>query len=129
MTKQLDDDQFEWINGKQVLKDGARARVSLMDSNSLQRGVALNLHDGRGGAPGRRNGYAFSRDATMREEITRAYSSYDDAITGAWKNPTSVGENVEPDDLHRSVDDHAMTMDQIYAAADAALREQWRNPR
>ena len=147
-----DDDPFD-ENG--ILKDGARVRVSLMDAMTVRDHQRRPLvTDAQGGTSGlHRPGYRIAPN------ITRDHNHYDqrdaeDAV--AWRRD-AVGEGVEgsvctvqnaayPDDfgspghirmlngklvcvLDQPVKKDAMTMDQIYEAADAALREQWRTPR
>jgi hypothetical protein len=99
MTKRYDDDDdiFETTaSGKRILRDGARVRVSLTDAQTAR------LHDGRGGEPGHRPGFAIS-DAVVHDERQRAYEEYDQQLGDAWRKdaapfgayPLSAGEGSE----------------------------------
>jgi hypothetical protein len=77
--------------------------VSLMDAMSVrgQTGPVRHaqLHDGRGGAPGHRPGYAFSRDEYSKDETAVAYADYEKTTGDAWignkgSSITGAGENV-----------------------------------
>jgi hypothetical protein len=49
-----------------------------------------HLHDGKGGTPGRRNGFAFSSDAYAKDELAVAYSEYEDHLRQAYKGVADV---------------------------------------
>lgn len=118
-----DDDNFETTaDGRRILKDGGRARVSLMDSDPLQRSVALNLHDGRGNIPGHRPGFAFS-DASTREAIEKAHADYAAALTTAWQRDIDE-PGCTADQPQR---DATLTMDEVYAEYDRNLEQKYRS--
>jgi hypothetical protein len=90
--RHTDDDPLD-ENG--LLRDGARVRVSLFDATSVRNHRPL-LHDGRGGTPGRRPGFVFSRDAAGRGALEKAYSDYETHLCDAWKTKTHDAEEYAP---------------------------------
>ncbi len=89
-----DNDAFEWINGKKVLKDGARARVPLTMQDAmtpLQREIATEraqLTDSMGNRDEftfSRPGYRIIADAAARDALAAARQEYLDYITNAWR--------------------------------------------
>ncbi len=90
-----DDDDFELIDGRHVLKAGRRFRVpiSMMDSNQrVVRQHFSRLHDGLGGPAGCRPGFVFSDDASMSDARAQIRSDYIQQISDAWQTtPTGAG--------------------------------------
>jgi hypothetical protein len=74
MTK-YDDDVFELIDGKRVLKDRARLRVPMTARD--RRGVNPYLSDVQ---------RAVATDAATRDARARAYELYDQEVGQAWRN-------------------------------------------
>jgi hypothetical protein len=117
------------IDGRpvRVLKDGGRVRISMAMRDSMLRedrrssgrkrkydpqgreqgseeweeetDDAMLLHDGRGGRPGHRPGFAITSDAAVRSAKLRAYRDYDADLTSAWRHPTADGEGYDPEDI------------------------------
>jgi hypothetical protein len=85
------DDNFEWINGKRILKDHGRLRVPMYfrdgrinpNLTDVQRAVATNrpLID----CSGHRPGFAFVNDAATREARARMYALKDVEYENAWR--------------------------------------------
>jgi hypothetical protein len=95
-----DDDAFELIDGKRVLRDGKSMRVSLFDASvsrqqrDVARGAAdVRLHDGNGRPVGRRPGFVINDDvlAGTREARDAAYREADESARSAFKNLTGFG--------------------------------------
>jgi hypothetical protein len=102
---QLDDDDFEVVDGTEVLKSGRSIRVPLfqMDAavDDLQRSVMLDtiererarrfgLNDG---AALHRPGYRFNVSDEARDARAEAHAQYIDTLENAWRAPpTGAGE-------------------------------------
>jgi hypothetical protein len=105
-------------NESSMLRDGETRRIPLMmkDSTDARRGDMQRqfhrLHNGRGGTPGRRRGFAFS-DARS-DERERAYADYEKNIGEAWRRD-AVGAPSKPNAPRE------LTIDQIYAQYDRDL--------
>jgi hypothetical protein len=90
------DDNFEWINGKRILKDHGRLRVPMYfrdgrinpNLTDVQRAVATNrpLID----CSGHRPGFAFVNDAATREARARMYAMKDVEYENAWRGPNAT---------------------------------------
>lgn len=102
MTRYLDRDDdddadlFEVIDGKKVLRDGARWKVPLRMHDALQRDVARHnspqaarLHDGRGGPVGRKAGFLVN-DAVADEDCRQAYADYDNWLRNEYRKPPTI---------------------------------------
>ena len=93
---QRDDDNFEWINGKRVLKDHGRLRVPMFlrdgrinpNLTDVQRAVATHrpLID----CSGHRPGFALVNDAATREARSRMYALKDAEYENAWRGPNAT---------------------------------------
>jgi hypothetical protein len=83
-----DDEHFDVVDGKKVLKDGHRIRVSLMDAETAP-ACWHGVHDGHGRyhLVGHRPGFLVA-DATTRDN-RRAYADYERELTEAYKNPST----------------------------------------
>ncbi len=90
-----DDDAFEWINGKKVLKHGACARVPLTmrDAMTPLQGESATKRARLTDGAGNYSELAFSRpgwrllaDASgINDAREAAYAEYLDHITNAWR--------------------------------------------
>ena len=93
---QRDDDNFEWFNGKRILKDHGRLRVPMYfrdgrinpNLTDVQRAVATNrpVIDSSGHRPG----FAFVNDAATREARARMYALKDVEYENAWRGPNAT---------------------------------------
>jgi hypothetical protein len=93
---QRDDDNFEWIDGKRILKDHGRLRVPMLlrdgsvnpNLSAMQRSVATSrpLIDSSGHRPG----FAFVNDAATREARARMYALKDVEYENAWRGPNAT---------------------------------------
>jgi hypothetical protein len=147
------------------LRDGEIARVPMMLRDSLspvQRQIAA-LHDGKGGTPGRRNGFAFSRDVHAKDELAAAYMDHEEFLQNAYRGVADVegyaegsegsvctvkGESYPddfgapghvrrvdgelvcvPDSKAASGEDHATTMDRLYENYDRSLERAYLDAR
>ena len=100
---QRDDDNFEWINGKRILKDHGLLRVPMYfrdgrinpNLTDVQRAVATNrpLIDSSGHRPG----FAFVNDAATREARARMYALKDVEYENAWRGPNATCFKSTPD--------------------------------
>jgi hypothetical protein len=81
------------LDERGILKDGHRVRVSLMDAETARRPL---LHDGRGGTPGRRPGFALTRDDSGRDALEKAYADYETHLCDAYKTKTHDDEGYAP---------------------------------
>jgi hypothetical protein len=83
-----DDDDFEIINGKRVLKDQRRLRVSLFDAQRLREDPWRSpIHDGRSGQPnmvGHRPGFLLGDSNRRARE--QAYQDYENWATNRWRD-------------------------------------------
>ena len=66
-----------------ILKDGQVGRVRFRDAQSVR--THAQLHDGRGGVPGRRPGYAFDANPYVKDELAIAYAERDEYLRDGWK--------------------------------------------
>jgi hypothetical protein len=88
---QRDDDNFEWINGKRILKDHGHLRVPMHlrdgrvnpNLTDVQRAVAANRPSID--SSGRRPGFVFVDDAATREARARMYALKDLEYENAWR--------------------------------------------
>jgi hypothetical protein len=109
MTKRYDNDESH------ILRDGELVRVPLMMKDSWQRDMhersqqRLQLHDGRGGSPGNRPGFAFGDSVLNRDERESAYAAYERDLTAAYK----TGRRTCVPDQPATPD--AITMEEIFA--------------
>jgi hypothetical protein len=81
-----DDEAWEIVNGKRVLRDQHRIRVRLADAQRSRERAALT--DGRG-APhmiGHRPGYLISRDARQQDAKAQAYAAYERDLANRWRD-------------------------------------------
>ena len=85
-----DDDDNPALDENGLLRDGHSVRVSLMDAMSVRDQRPL-LHDGKGGVPGRRPGFAFNRDAYAKDELEVAYCEYEERLCDAWRHADAEG--------------------------------------
>lgn len=96
-----DDDDFELINGKPILRDGHSFRVPVRLMDGVQRqlrertGHGTQLHDGYGGSVGFRPGFVVPKDAANVDTRQRAYAAHCDALENAWRGdpPTGFGSH------------------------------------
>jgi hypothetical protein len=106
-----------------ILHDGQRVRVSMMMRDSTD-GSDLHkhptLHDGRGGKPGRRPGYALA-DRAGNDQRQAAYTEYEDGLTKAWRNDAAP-----PIQRREAYADQGLTIDEIYRRYDRELEEAWK---
>ena len=82
-----DDDDFEIINGKRVLKDGRTFRTSVTMLDSLQQSIAAHR-------PGFR--YADTDDDDAHQEAQDARDEYVTWLGGAHKTPVVNADTDEP---------------------------------
>jgi hypothetical protein len=97
MTQRLalpaDDDDYEIVNGKKIVKDGRHVRVPMHMMDGIQHGVAAHfgrVTDAAGGSEGLgRPGFRLNaaHDAAARR---RLYDQYDEDIGQQWKNPPQM---------------------------------------
>jgi hypothetical protein len=83
------DNDFQMVNGRPVLKDGARFHVPLKMLDSVQRQIHQHftrglLHDGFGGPVGFRPGFVILDDTALRDAREQARARYIEEITGAY---------------------------------------------
>jgi hypothetical protein len=81
-----EDEDFEIINGKRVLRDQHRIRVRLADAQHSR--ARASLTDGRG-APhmvGHRPGFIISRDARQQDAREQAYLDYQNWVGNRWRD-------------------------------------------
>jgi len=82
-----DDNAYDIINGKKVLKDGARVHVTLMDAERARRRARLTDAAGRSDPLAfSKPGYRLTADAGAYDERQAAYDAYLDYVTNAWKS-------------------------------------------
>jgi hypothetical protein len=82
MTRNYDDDDDDSpFDENGVLKDGRSVRVSLMDATRARQ----QLHDGKGGQPGHRPGFAFT-DTSVRDRREQAYQDYERDLCNSYLN-------------------------------------------
>ena len=113
MMRYDDDENFETTpSGVRILRDGGRARVSLMDAQ------AVRLHDGRGNPVGHRPGFVIS-DASNRDECEQAYADYERDLTAAYKTDARNGRLSGAHDQPRTRD---AVLDEILAQYVRELR-------
>jgi hypothetical protein len=99
MPTMHDDDEtnWEWRNGKKILRDGGRTRVSLRDAARNRTGL---ITDGFGNVEFHKPGFRYAdtsnhirnRDANIdfaeaAEAKRRAYIDYQDEKENSWRNP------------------------------------------
>jgi hypothetical protein len=121
--RHIDDDAFDEDG---LLKDGHSVRVPLMLKDAL--------HDGLGGAPGRKPGFAFTRDSASRGRVAAAYEDYEEAQQNAWRGPI---HEVADEQTDLAVSDAAAhkdrteprSMEEVYRMYDEALASAWKTPR
>ena len=83
------DNDFQMVNGRPVLKDGARYRVPLKMLDSAQRQIRQHftgglLHDGLGGPVGFRPGFVILDDTALRDAREQTRARYIEEMTGAY---------------------------------------------
>jgi len=82
-----DDDAYEIIDGKKVLKDGARVHVTLMDAERARRRVCLSDAAGRSDDLAfSRPGYRLTTDANAYDERQRCYDEYIAEKQNEWRD-------------------------------------------
>jgi hypothetical protein len=121
----LYDDDVDAFDEDGLLKDGHSVRVPLMLKDAM--------HDGFGGAPGRKPGFAFTRDSASRARVAAAYEDYEEAQQSAWRGPI---HEVADEQTNLSVSDAAAhndrteprPMDEVYRLYDEELSVQWKGP-
>jgi hypothetical protein len=96
MRQDDDDDAFELIDGKKVLRDGKSVRVRLGDAlTPLQRAVASRRQLTDEELASCRPGFRFAKDATLRDAKAEAkakiYAAYDAEIGRAYLRPQGFG--------------------------------------
>jgi hypothetical protein len=88
-----DDDNFELVSGRPVLKDGRSFRVPVRLMDSAQRQLREHftrgpqLHDGYGGPVGFRPGFVMLDSTALRDAREQARARYVEEITGAYNAP------------------------------------------
>ena len=126
-----DDDAYEIINGKKVLKDGARVHVTLIDAERARRRVRLT------DAAGRSDPFAFSKpgyrltaDAGAYDERQAAYDAYLQELTTAWRRGAGK-EDVVPDSPRASCNDAVPVPDieTAYRLYCEEISQAWKRPR
>ncbi len=107
MTKHLNDDDFEVVNGKRILKDGRTLRVRLPMMDSVQQGVARHFNDAR----------------------QRAYDSYENDLVNAWQQDASKKKRKYYDPAGGTVieaegeESGAAVGDRFFASADSVQHQ------
>jgi hypothetical protein len=88
-----DETNWEWRNGKKILRDGGRTRVSLRDTTHSGAGL---ITDGFGNVEFHKPGFRYAdignRDANIdfadaTEAKRRAYMDYQNDKENSWRNP------------------------------------------
>src|ERR1700729_4300935 len=84
-----DDDNFELVSGRPVLKDGRSFRVPVRLMDSAQRQIRQHftrglLHDGLGGPVGFRPGFVILDDTALRDAREQTRARYIEEMTGAY---------------------------------------------
>jgi hypothetical protein len=103
-----DQDAFEINDGKRVLRDGYRFRVSLADASMSrqQRDVARDAAgrstrvtdaNGDGGLALHRPGWRFTGDSLLADQRRAHVDSYEQDQLNAWQQKPPVGGNGPPD--------------------------------
>jgi hypothetical protein len=77
-----DPDLFEIINGKPVLRDGAKLTVPLQVRDAMRK--RGHLHDGHGNPPGHRPGFVMTDNTEAKRRLDEAYRAYEDDLTSAY---------------------------------------------
>jgi hypothetical protein len=91
------DNDFQMVNGRPVLKDGARFHVPLKMLDSVQRQIRQHftsglLHDGLGGPVGFRPGFVILDDTALHDAREQARARYIEETTSASNaQPTGFG--------------------------------------
>ncbi len=109
----------------ELLQDGQIGRVRFRDSQA---------HDGRGGIPGHKPGFAFTRDDAALARVDAAYEAYENSLQDAWRGPIS---EVADEHADLAVSDAAAhsdrteprPMDEVYRLYDETLASAWKSPR
>jgi hypothetical protein len=93
-----EDEDFEIINGKRVLRDQHRIRVRLADAKR-SRDRSIPLTDGRG-APhmvGHRPGFVIDASRAARDAKAKAYEAYEHDLANRWRtrddDPNGAGSS------------------------------------
>jgi hypothetical protein len=82
-----DDDAYEIINGKKVLKDGARVHVTLIDAERARRRARLTDAAGRSDPLAfSKPGYRLTADAGAYDERQRCYEEYIAEKQAEWRD-------------------------------------------
>ena len=108
-----DDDAYEIINGKKVLKDGARVHVTLMDAERARRRTRLT------DAAGRSDPLAFSKPGYRLTAGEPGLIDQDELPDGHRFDGMTV------DQIQRS---HQENMRRIYDEVASKQSEAWRRP-
>jgi hypothetical protein len=87
MLRTDNDDAWEIINGKKVLRDGHKVTVPLRLRDAMR--DRPRIRDGRGNAPGHKPGFLIS-DANA-DAKRRAYADYERDLANAYKDQPSAG--------------------------------------
>jgi hypothetical protein len=89
-----DDDAYEIINGKKVLKDGARVHVTLIDAERARRRARLTDAAGRSDPLAfSKPGYRLAADAGAYDERQAAYDAYLEEKQNEWRDGNRTQED------------------------------------
>jgi hypothetical protein len=117
---EMDDEDFEIVDGRPVLKDGRRFCTPMIAMDELQKAVAGVLHDGLGNPAGYKNGYVFSsNDEAAQAARAEAYAAYDEQLVNAWRNAPSSTPATSPATVDERKDP--------YSTYDRKLVNAWRD--
>jgi hypothetical protein len=138
MTRRNDDDDDD--DEQRVLRDGERVRVPMwaMDSMSpvqravAQHSLAMQLHDGHGGAVGHRPAFVYPTDASLNDAKERAYAAYEREQAEAYKHAQGRRGRLDASgELPGTQDGQSIcdAREAAYRLADEELCNAWRGPR